>query len=197
MWFRLYMMLNNSLEGSSIASRDWPLNFQISATVNRDRGYSVVFFHFVFFVWASRQKTSPVIRLDKQMQVELVHVILDVLSVRCDQVVVVVDLFLHTNSQNTVTYQTRDISHKKENANKICTFPKRWLMIMSVVAWAKLLSWWWTLKTTTVSFWDNCWTTCMHVCVCFTLCAAQSIHPSAHGLMLMSISPSTMLGKSS
>lgn len=27
-----------------------------------------------------------------------------------------------------------------------------------------------------------------------TLCAAQSIHPSAHGLMLMSSRPSTMLG---
>lgn len=30
--------------------------------------------------------------------------------------------------------------------------------------------------------------------VCVTLCAAQSIHPSAHGLMLMSNSPSTMSG---
>lgn len=27
-----------------------------------------------------------------------------------------------------------------------------------------------------------------------TLCAAQSIHPSAHGLMLMSTKPSTMFG---
>lgn len=41
-----------------------------------------------------RRCAVPVVGLDKKMQVELVHVIHDVVAVSCDQVVVVVDFFL-------------------------------------------------------------------------------------------------------
>lgn len=89
------MLLLDSLEGSDIASRDRPLNLLIPPTVGRDvlsvKSYSTVthpntcdFYEF----------SLPFVGLDKELQVELVHVVEDVVAVRSDQVLVVVDLLL-------------------------------------------------------------------------------------------------------
>lgn len=89
------MLLLDSLQGSDIASRDRPLNLQIPPTVGRDvlsvKSYSTVthpntcdFYEF----------SLPFVGLDKELQVELVHVVEDVVAVRSNQVLVVVDLLL-------------------------------------------------------------------------------------------------------
>lgn len=85
-----------------MAPGDRPLDFQIPPAADRDadllspsltRGLLRY-----FRARASLWETSPLVRLDKEVQVEMVHAVLDVVPVRSHQLLVVVDLRLRRSN---------------------------------------------------------------------------------------------------
>lgn len=89
----------------------------------------------VFGVW----ETLPLVRLYKQVQVKVVHALLDVVPVGSDQFLVVVDLRLWRPNE-TVNKTLTEGAGQIGNADRSCTLPKRWLMMVSGRAWVKPLS---------------------------------------------------------
>lgn len=92
------LVCNNSLQGSDVAPRDGPLDIQIPPAAGRDAvlllpSFTPDFFRY-FRARESFWKTLPLVCLDKKVQVELVHALMDVVPVGCDQFLVVVDLRL-------------------------------------------------------------------------------------------------------
>lgn len=98
----------DSLEGPDVAPRDRPLDLQIVPTGNREA--FLIFRNCDKEVCAEKTEEdgrrvglglraelcsdSPVVALDVELQVELVHVVEDVVAVRSHQVLVVMDLLL-------------------------------------------------------------------------------------------------------
>lgn len=84
-----------------MAPGDRPLDFQIPPAADRDAGLlspSLGFYCVNFGARASLWETSPLVRLDKEVQVEMVHAVLDVVPVRSHQLLVVVDLRLRRSN---------------------------------------------------------------------------------------------------
>lgn len=85
-----------------MAPGDWPLDFQIPPAADRDADLALpaptldVFIYFP--ARASFGESLPLVRLDKEVQVEVVHALLDVVPVRPDQFLVVVDLRLQRSN---------------------------------------------------------------------------------------------------
>lgn len=80
-----------------MASRDRPLDFQVPPAEDRDAGLlslSLTLFCVCVCVLASFWETLPLVCLDKEVQVKVVHSIKDVVPVGSNQFLVVVDLRL-------------------------------------------------------------------------------------------------------
>lgn len=89
------LVCHDSLQGSDMASRERPLDFQVPPAENRDSALLSPSLTLFFCVW----ETLPLVRLDKEVQVKVVHALLDVVPVGSNQFLVVVDLQLWRSNE--------------------------------------------------------------------------------------------------
>lgn len=120
-----------------MAPGDRPLDFQIPPAADRDADLALpaptldVFIYFP--ARASFGESLPLVRLDKEVQVEVVHALLDVVPVRSDQFLVVVDLRLQRSNykKKKKKSQQNAAAGARQKGRGCGTFPKRWLMMVS------------------------------------------------------------------
>lgn len=89
----------DSLQGADMAPGHRPLDLQIPPAADRRR-FPLTFSDSASFI-CSRRETLPLVRLDKEVQVEMVHALVDVVPVRSHQILVVVDLRLWGSTKTT------------------------------------------------------------------------------------------------
>lgn len=112
------LVCHDSLQGSDMASRDRPLDFQVPPAEDRDADLLSPSPTLFFCVWASFWETLPLVRLDKEVQVKVVHALLDVVPVGSNQFLVVVDLRLWC-SNKTVNKTGRKGRDKRKRRPKL------------------------------------------------------------------------------
>lgn len=103
-----------------MAPGDGPLDFQVppAAETQIYSDYFSDLFSFFRFV-SSLWETLPLVGLDKEVQVEMVHAVLDVVPVGSDQLLVVVDLRLQRSNltkkkKKKVNKARRKVGDQKE-----------------------------------------------------------------------------------
>lgn len=107
-----------------MAPGDRPLDFQIPPAADRDADLALpaptldVFIYFP--ARASFGESLPLVRLDKEVQVEMVHALLDLVPVRSHQFLVVVDLRLQrSNYKKKKVNKTRRQARDRREADAV------------------------------------------------------------------------------